>query len=433
MAISALDLLRWKGSRLSRGSAREDDVLLDVAWVSKHAMERYRLHFPEAVATDVIAAIDLSLPLPAHLADALAGRRRRPGPVEGEARLLHPAGTGVFVLCALREEPERMYVKTYLRLDGSEQRRMARGWFLEPIQVLRKAFELGYAAARASDAPPLAVQASKAALEDLVSLAPSLGAPALGTAYEEQATVRIQAVAPVDAAEVYASAGDVARRVLADFSTAHPGFQEDLRQWIALGGDALGVLLSEPHIHEDGVQRGWVEPSGVAALLFRPAEAEVNKKVSVVSVPRRLRTELVGELPSLLLDVGGEDLTEAVRPVASPDAAQLINASELRVRSWGARARREAESAGIGVIPPAWLGELEAIDPIELAGILPGLGWRLGPSAVYGALRAGSTILLVRRAESADAATVVRCAVFPDPTSGAAGYTAGTQHEQEST
>ena len=76
---------------------REDSVSVDVAWVSKHAMERYRLHFPEAVATDVMAAIELSITLPTHLADALAGRRRRTAPVEGEERLLHPAGTGVFV------------------------------------------------------------------------------------------------------------------------------------------------------------------------------------------------------------------------------------------------------------------------------------------------------------------------------------------------
>ena len=40
---------------------------------------------------------------------------------------------------------------------------MARGWFLEPLQILRKAFELGFQAAQAPDAMPLAVQASAAA------------------------------------------------------------------------------------------------------------------------------------------------------------------------------------------------------------------------------------------------------------------------------
>jgi len=401
-------------------------VSVDVAWVSKHAMERYRLHFPEAVATDVVAAIALSLPMPAHLADALAGRRRRPGPVEGEARMLHPAGTGVFVLCALREDPGRMYVKTYLRLDGAEQRRMARGWFLEPLQILRKAFELGFAAAREPDAPPLPVQASEAALDALVALAPSLGAPALGTAYEEQATVRIQAVSELDAAEVFAEAGEVARRVLSDFATAHPGFRSDLRQWVELDADGLAALVGEPHIREQGVRRGWVEPSGLAALLFRPEDIDLHKRIAVVSVPRRLRTLLVGDLVPPLPDPTLEAVTEKISPIAPPDASQLTWASELRVRSWGARARREAEAAGIGVIPPAWLGELESIDPAELTFLLPQLGWRLGPSATYGALRAGNTVLLVRRADSAEAATVVRCAVVTESSEATAGYSPST-------
>lgn len=399
---------------------------VDVAWVSKHAMERYRLHFPEAVATDVLAAIALSLPLPAHLADALAGRRRRPGPIEGEARLLHPAGTGVFVLCALREDPDRMYVKTYLRLDGIEQRRMARGWFLEPIQILRRAFELGYQAAQAPEAPPLPVQASEIALSDLVALAPGLGAPALGTAYEEQATVRIQPASWMEAAEVFETAGDVARRVMADFATAHPGFRTDLRQWSSLDAEALAALLAEPHIREQGVERGWVEPGGLAVLLFRPADPDPGKRVAVVSVPRRLRVTLVGDVPQVLPDPSLEAATELFVPVEPPDADQLTWASELRVRSWGARARREAEAAGIGVIPPAWLGELESIDPIELALLLPRLGWRLGPSAVYGALRAGTTILLIRRADSAEAATVVRCAVWSESADAPMGYIGDT-------
>ncbi|HCH64139.1 MAG TPA: hypothetical protein DFR83_15150, partial [Deltaproteobacteria bacterium] len=250
---------------------------VDVAWVSKHAMERYGLHFPEAVATDVMAAIELSLPLPANLSDALAGRRRRTAPLEGEVRLLHPAGTGVFVLCALREDPDKMYVKTYLRLDGAEQRRMARGWFLEPLQILRKAFELGFDAAKSPDSPPLAVQASAAALESLVQLAPRLGAPVLGTAYEEEATVRIQPVGPMDAADVLNEADDVAHRVLSDFTAAHHGFRTDLRQWIELDADGLGALVAEPHIREQGVERGWVEPGGLAALLFRPTESDDSK------------------------------------------------------------------------------------------------------------------------------------------------------------
>jgi len=391
-------------------------VSVDVAWVSKHAMERYRLHFPEAVATDVLAAIELSVSLPPHLADALAGRRRRPGPIEGEARLLHPAGTGVFVLCALREEPERMYVKTYLRLDGVEQRRMARGWFLEPLQILRKAFELGFNAAQSPEAPPLAVQASAASVDALVKLAPKLGAPVLGTAYEEQATVRIQPVGPVDAAEVFTHADDVARRVLADFSVAHLGFRTDLRQWIELDAEGLGALVAEPHVREQAVERGWVEPSGLAALVYRPTELDEARRVSVVSVPRRLRVVLVGELGTTSVEPVHEPPTESIAYVEHPESATLAWASELRVRSWGARARREAETAGIGVIPAAWLGELEAVDPDELVGLLPKMGWRLGPSATYGALRAGATVLLVRRAESAEAATVVRCGLWPGST-----------------
>lgn len=327
--------------------------------------------------------------------------------------MLHPAGSGVFVLCALREDPDKMYVKTYLRLDGAEQRRMARGWFLEPIEILRKAFELGFNAAKDPSSPPLAVQASGAAMDALVKLAPRLGAPVLGTAYEEQATVRIQPVGPMDAAEVLNQADDVARRVLADFTAAHHGFRTDLRQWIELDSDALSILLAEPHIREQSVERGWVEPSGLAALLYRPSETDDAKRVSVVSVPRRLRVDLVGEQATVQLEPTFEAPTEALSPVEVPETSTLTWASELRVRSWGARARREAESAGIGVIPAAWLGELESVDPAELERMLPVLGWRLGPAASYGALRAGKTILLVRRAESAEAATVVRCASWP--------------------
>ncbi len=306
-----------------------------------------------------------------------------------------------------------MYVKTYLRLDGAEQRRMARGWFLEPLQILRKAFELGFQAAQAPDAMPLAVQASAASMDALVKLAPKLGAPVLGTAYEEQATVRIQPVGPIDAAEVFTQADDVARRVLADFSVAHPGFRTDLRQWIELDGDGLHALVSEPHIREQGVERGWVEPGGLAALVYRPTELDESKRVSVVSVPRRLRITLVGEQATQRVDLVQEAPTESISLIEPPASASLAWASELGVRSWGARARREAETAGIGVIPAAWLGELESIDPAELVGLLPQLGWRLGPDATYGALRAGTTVLLVRRADSAEAATVVRCGVWP--------------------
>jgi hypothetical protein len=39
------------------------------------------------------------------------------------------------------------------------------------------------------------------------------------------------------------------------------------------------------------------------------------------------------------------------------------------------------------------------------------LGWRLDPRAIYGALRSGEAILLVRRPADVESATVVRCAV----------------------
>ena len=230
---------------------------VDVAWVSHHAMERYRRHFPEAVATDVMAATSLSIPLSKQLADALAGRRSRPGELEGEARLLHPAGSGIFVLCALREQPDRMYVKTYLRLDGAEQRRMARGWFLEPTQVLREAFELGYRAAQAPDAPPMAVQASEAHLDALVALAPRLGAPALGTIREEETSTRVVVVQEEDTLEpamVFASATERTQRVFQDFVSGHVGFRSDVGSWGRMSTTVLGRFLEEPHVQGQGVQ-----------------------------------------------------------------------------------------------------------------------------------------------------------------------------------
>lgn len=387
---------------------------IDVAWVSRHAMERYRLHFPEATATDLIAAVAVSLPLSAHLADALAGRRRRPGPTDGEQRLLHPAGSGVFVMCAVDDQPERMFVKTYLRLDGQEQRRMARGWFLDPVLLLRRAFELGFDAARAPDAPPLAVQASEAHINALVEMAPLLGAPAMGTVPEEETTRHIAVSADPypegGAAEWFALAGDVAKRVLADFASAHHGFRPDLHHWLPIGSDALLDLLAEPHIRDQEVQLGWTEPSGFAAMLVRPDSHDPEQKISVVSIPKRLRERVVGGEIAPVSDTG-EAETEKIIAVP-PDTAELAWANHLQVRSWGARARREAEASGLGVIPPAWLSELDPIDPNELREMLPRLGWRLGPDATYGALRAGNTVLLIRQTEGADSATVVRCTVL---------------------
>jgi len=387
-------------------------VGVDVAWVSHHAMERYRRHFPEAVATDVMAATSLSIPLSKQLADALAGRRSRPGELEGEARLLHPAGSGIFVLCALREQPDRMYVKTYLRLDGAEQRRMARGWFLEPTQVLREAFELGYRAAQAPDAPPMAVQASEAHLDALVALAPRLGAPALGTIREEETSTRVVVVQEEDTLEpamVFASATERTQRVFQDFVSGHVGFRSDVGSWGRMSTTVLGRFLEEPHVQGQGVQAAWLEPAGRAAMLLRPDVADDDQRVTIVSVPRRLRMALAGG--TALPDPMAEVETERIVPVVDPDV-ELVWASELAIRSWGARARREAEAAGVGVIPAGWLGELESMDPTELRDLVPLLGWRLDPRAVYGALRSGEAILLVRRPPDAESATVVRCAVL---------------------
>lgn len=385
---------------------------LDVAWVSHHAMERYRRHFPEAVATDLMAAVLLSMPLSKQLADGLAGRKSRPGDLEGEARLLHPAGSGIFVLCALRETPERMYVKTYLRLDGAEQRRMARGWFLEPAKVLREAFEMGFRAAQAPDAPPMAVQASEAHLAALVAMAPRLGAPALGTVYEEEATARVAVVSPssgaLDSALVFASAGERTQRVFQDFASGHIGFRTDVGAWPRMANDLLQRLLDEPHIQPQGVQAGWMEPAGRAAMLFRPDVLDEELRVTLVSVPRRLRVLFAGG--AVLSDPTTELETERIVPVVDPNV-QLKWASKMSIRSWGARARREAVAAGLGVIPAGWLGELESIDPDELRDLVPLLGWRLDPRAIYGALRSGEAVLLIRQSSDSEAATVVRCAV----------------------
>jgi hypothetical protein len=374
-------------------------------------MERYRRHFPDAVATDVIAAIALTIPLSRQLADALAGRRSRPGELEGEARLLHPAGTGIFVMCTPREETERMYVKTYLRLDGIEQRRMARGWFLEPTEVLREAFEMGYQAAREADAPPMAVQASEEYLEQLVALAPRLGAPALGTVHEEETSTRVVAVQPVEAldpATVFASSGQRTQRVFQDFVSGHLGFRADVGSWGRLESPKLNRFLEEPHVQDDGVVAAWLEPAGRAAMLYRPDATDEEHKVTIVSVPRRLRMALAGGM--ILPDPVAEVETERIVPVVDP-SVELVWASKLAIRSWGARARREAEAAGVGVIPAGWLGELESVDPVDLRELVPLLGWRLDPLAIYGALRSGEAILLVRRPADVEAATVVRCAV----------------------
>ena len=119
---------------------------------SRHAVERYQLHFPEADTRDVLTAAQLALPIPSEAAHALLGRPSARPSEENEHRL-HLEGAGVFVLSRLPER-DHSYIITYLRLDGAEQRRIAREWFLQPLQALRAAFELGVEAARGRPPAP---------------------------------------------------------------------------------------------------------------------------------------------------------------------------------------------------------------------------------------------------------------------------------------
>jgi len=140
-------------------------------------VERYRQHHPDATGDDVCTAAQLSLPMTTEQAYALTGR---PPPAPGADRAdhrLHPDGTGIFVLVPLQESGE-LYVGTYLRLDGAEQRRLARAWFLDTLPLLRSAFEMGFRAAREPGAPQIAERASEAARHALAALAPRLAVAA---------------------------------------------------------------------------------------------------------------------------------------------------------------------------------------------------------------------------------------------------------------
>ena len=159
------------------------------ASASRHAVERYRLHHAAATADDVCTAAQLSVPISTGQAYALTGRSAPLPGVDPADHRLHPDGTGIFVLVPLQESGG-LYVHTYLRLDGAEQRRLARTWFLDPIPLLRTAFEMGFVAARAPGAPEIAERASELAGPALASLAPHLAAATAEARSQRPATAR---------------------------------------------------------------------------------------------------------------------------------------------------------------------------------------------------------------------------------------------------
>ena len=98
--------MRLDGRR--RGRART--VGSTQAGISRHALDRYRLHEPTATLTDLESALADGAPVARELALALLGRR--PGAcAPGDSFVVEPGGRGLFVVTDADAIP------TYLRLS----------------------------------------------------------------------------------------------------------------------------------------------------------------------------------------------------------------------------------------------------------------------------------------------------------------------------
>ena len=327
----------------------------DIASASRHAVERYRLHYPAAQGRDLLAAVALSLPISQEIARALVGRALSTSGGTTDEYRLHPEGRGIFVLCPVAITPSQSFVRTYLRLDTYEQQRMAQAWFLEPVQLLRQSFELGFETARRDDAPALAMQASEAALVHLSALAPRLASP--------PAPAPAPIIAPARAAtpsktsspprassppteEHHTVAGPAGLRlsisprvqeILDWFAASHPSFMVELTRWQVLPPQSVALVQSFSHVPSMPVCGGLLEP-GAQAVALLAAQGDTTEVLSLTNVPRKQRAALLDAVQSGVLLP-----PSAPTPTATPRAAAEL-VPRLAVSYWSQTARQEAEA-----------------------------------------------------------------------------------------
>lgn len=98
-------------------------------YVSRHALERFREHAPDAEWPDVLAALERGIDVPPETATALAGRPK--SHPHGDSRYrLAPDRAGLFVLAPKRHGTPGWSVVTFLRF-GPAQAAFARAHWPE--------------------------------------------------------------------------------------------------------------------------------------------------------------------------------------------------------------------------------------------------------------------------------------------------------------
>lgn len=98
------------------------------AALSKHCLDRYRIHHPDASRQDVVDALYASTNIPPEIASSLVGRRPRE---TKDQFFLAPDCRGIFVV------PEHNVVVTYLRLGLDAHRIAVKHWgTAKPRQTL---------------------------------------------------------------------------------------------------------------------------------------------------------------------------------------------------------------------------------------------------------------------------------------------------------
>ena len=384
---------------------------------SRHAVERYQLHFPEAEARDVLTAAQLALPIPSAAAHALLGRTWARPNEENEHRL-HLEGAGVFVLTRLPDR-DHSYVITYLRLDGAEQRRIARDWFLQPLGALRAAFELGMEAGRGgSDLHPAAAseQAIPALLTIVAGLVPTLVQPApppvvLDAPPEPGLPLGGSGAAAGEGAPIWT---EHALGGLRGMVTCDPTVCGDPERWQWVTEQGVQLLLTMPTAGQWDVDvAALVEPSG-RAMAWAGRDGARWRVLRLHTVPRALRASLLEQRAAAAAPRSGAVSPASVppasvapttaRPAASPPAGPLqaaapaegaepppppvwstVHPSEVRVQGWDGRAVRQCGELGVQPVPPGWFDMLTPVPPDEL----PDYAARAGLTPVSGRAAAG--------------------------------------------
>ena len=413
---------------------------------SRHAVERYQLHFPEADTRDVLTAAQLALPIPSEAAHALLGRPSARPSEENEHRL-HLEGAGVFVLSRLPERDHSTII-TYLRLDGAEQRRIAREWFLQPLQALRAAFELGVEAERGGSAlHPAAAseQAIPALLKLVAGLIPTLTHPAPPPATQDALPELglpqgCSGAAQGDGAPIWS---EHALGALRGMAAAEKTVCGDPHKWQWLTEQGVQLLLKLPTAGRwESDVAALVEPSG-RAVAWAHRDGSSWEILRLHTVPRELRAPLLDQRvavaaarsstvapttpspidarpkpspPAPANPAAPELAAQAPPPAHNPDPPpgpgwSTVHPSEVRVQGWDGRAVRQCSELGVQPVPPGWFNMLTPVPPDEL----PTYAARAGLTPFNGRPAAGwvhQGVLLIVAVNERGEGTVVRAGLL---------------------